>query len=50
MRTANVTGIAQPDQATAALISGGVLETLGVPPVAGRWFSSPTRTRAARIR
>ena len=40
MRYANVTGIAQPDQANAALVSGGVLETLGVQPEAGQWFSA----------
>jgi len=40
MRYSNVTGIAQPDQANAALVSGGVLETLGVRPEAGQWFSA----------
>jgi predicted permease len=37
--TANVTGVAQPEEVHTAGISGGVLETLGVPPRAGRWFS-----------
>jgi predicted permease len=37
--TANVTGVAQPEEVHTALISGGVLETLGVAPRAGRWFS-----------
>ena len=37
--TANVTGVAQPEEVHTALISGGVLETLGVLPSAGRWFS-----------
>jgi predicted permease len=37
--TANVTGIAQPEQVRTTGISGGVLEALGVPPRAGRWFS-----------
>jgi predicted permease len=37
--TANVTGVAQPEEVHTALISGGVLETLGVLPTAGRWFS-----------
>jgi predicted permease len=36
--TANVTGVAQPEEVKTALISGGVLETLGVAPRAGRWF------------
>jgi len=40
MRYATVTGIAQPDQVNAALVSGGVLETLGVQPDTGKWFSS----------
>jgi predicted permease len=37
--TANVTGIAQPEEVRTTGISGGVLEALGVPPRAGRWFS-----------
>ena len=36
---ANVTGIAQPEQVHTAYISEGILETLAVPPVAGRWLS-----------
>ena len=40
MRYANVTGIAQPDQANAVLVSGGMLETLGVRPEAGQWFTT----------
>jgi predicted permease len=39
MRSANVTGIAQPDEVIAASLSDGVLETLQVPPALGRWFS-----------
>ncbi|MGB0124621.1 MAG: ABC transporter permease, partial [Silvibacterium sp.] len=38
--TANVTGQAQPEQVRAALVSDGVLQTLEVPPVAGRWLSA----------
>ena len=38
--TANVTGIAQPEQAHTLEISDGILQTLDVPPVAGRWFSA----------
>lgn len=38
--TANVTGVAQPEEVHTVEISGGVLETLSVPPVAGRWFSA----------
>jgi predicted permease len=37
--TANVTGIAQPEEVRTALISDGILETLEVPPSVGRWFS-----------
>jgi predicted permease len=39
-RTANVTGVAQPEEVHTALISDGVLQTLEVPPVAGRWLSA----------
>jgi predicted permease len=38
--TANITGVAEPEQVQAIGISGGVLETLAVPPALGRWFSS----------
>jgi putative ABC transport system permease protein len=37
--TENITGFAQPEQAHTALISDGVLQTLNVPPIAGRWLS-----------
>jgi predicted permease len=37
--TANVTGLAEPEQVRTVDVSDGVLQTLGVPPVAGRWFS-----------
>jgi predicted permease len=35
---ASVTGLAQPEEVQTALLSGGVLETLGVPAAVGRWF------------
>ena len=38
-RMVNVTGLAQPEEVCAALISDGVLETLDVPPAVGRWLS-----------
>ncbi len=38
--TANVTGGAEPEEVKTAAVSGGVLETLGVPAAAGRWFTS----------
>jgi putative ABC transport system permease protein len=37
-QTANVTGLAQPEEVHSMAISDGVLETLDVPAVAGRWF------------
>ncbi len=38
-QTANVTGLAKPEEVRTVDISDGVLEALNVPPVAGRWFS-----------
>jgi predicted permease len=37
--TANVTGIATPEEVHTVHVTDGVLESLGVPPIAGRWFS-----------
>ena len=37
--TASITGIAQPEQVNTAQISGGVLETLNVPAIAGQWLT-----------
>lgn len=37
--TASVTGIAEPEQVRTVAVSDGVLQTLGVPPAVGRWFS-----------
>ena len=39
--TANVTGIAQPEEVHTTYISDGVLQTLNVPPAAGRWILTP---------
>jgi predicted permease len=39
--TASITGLAQPEQVNTALISGGVLETLNVPALAGQWLTAP---------
>jgi predicted permease len=36
--TANVTGIAQPEEVHTTYISDGALQTLNVPPAAGRWI------------
>jgi predicted permease len=38
--TANVTGLARPEEVHTKLISDGVLQTLDVPPLAGRWLTS----------
>jgi predicted permease len=37
--SANVTGLARPEEVRTGMVSEGVLETLGVPPAAGRWLS-----------
>src|SRR5580704_1657753 len=37
--TASVTGLAEPEQVRAVEVSDGVLQTLGVPPVVGRWLT-----------
>ena len=36
---ANVTGLAQPEEVHTVAVSDGVLETLAVPTIAGRWLS-----------
>ena len=38
--SANITGLAEPEEVRTALLSDGILETLAVPAVAGRWFSA----------
>ena len=38
-QTANVTGLAQPEEVHTVLITDGVLQTLSVPPLVGRWLS-----------
>ena len=38
--TANLTGIAQPEEVHVVTVSSGLLETLAVPPVAGRWLNA----------
>jgi len=39
--TANVTGMAEPEQVRVVSVSDGVFETLAVPPAVGRWLSPP---------
>jgi predicted permease len=36
--SANVTGLAKPEEVRTTLVSDGVLQTLGVPPAVGRWL------------
>ena len=38
-QNANVTGVAEPEEVHTALVSSGILDTLDVPPLLGRWFS-----------
>ena len=38
---ANVTGVARPEEVQTVYVSDGILETLQMPAVAGRWFSAP---------
>jgi predicted permease len=46
--SANVTGLAQPEEVGATYISDGVLQTLNVPPVAGRWIQSADQLPRSR--
>jgi predicted permease len=38
--TANITGLAEPEQVRTGDVSDGVLQALGTPPEVGRWFSA----------
>jgi predicted permease len=38
--SANVTGLAEPEQVRTVAVSDGVLQALSVPPAAGRWLSA----------
>jgi predicted permease len=38
--TASITGIAQPEQVNTAVITDGVLQTLGVPAAVGQWLTA----------
>lgn len=46
--TANVTGIAQPQEVHTTYISDGVLQTLDVPPRAGRWILTADQVPGSR--
>ena len=45
---ANVTGLAEPEEVRTVLISDGVLQTLGVPPAAGRWLMAADQVPQGR--
>ncbi|MBV9743064.1 MAG: ABC transporter permease, partial [Acidobacteriia bacterium] len=45
---ASVTGLAEPEQVRVVAVSDGVLETLGVAPALGRWFSHADQVPIAR--
>ena len=51
--TANLTGIAQPEEVHTIVVSSGMLETLAVPPLAGRWLNAddqnPNGSRSVMI-
>ena len=38
--TGNVTGVAEPEEVRVAMVSDGVLQTLAVPPILGRWLTA----------
>jgi len=46
--TANVTGLAEPEQVRTVSVSDGVLQALGVPPTAGRWLLAADQIPQAR--
>ena len=46
--SANVTGLAEPEQVRTVAVSDGVLQVLGVPPVAGRWLSAADQAPRGR--
>jgi hypothetical protein len=46
---ANVTGLAQPEEVHVILVSDGILETLAIPPAAGRWINAPG-PRSSRLK
>ena len=41
-----ITGIAQPEQVNTAMITDGVLQTLGVPATAGQWLTAADQNSA----
>ena len=51
--TANLTGIGQPEEVHVITVSRGLLETLAVPPIVGRWLNAddhkPNRNKSVMI-
>jgi hypothetical protein len=48
--TSSVTGLAQPEEIQTLVVTGGVLNILGIQPALGRSFPPKTTSRAARDR
>jgi predicted permease len=46
--SANVTGLAEPEQVRTVVVSDGVLQALQVPPAAGRWLSAADQIPRSR--
>ncbi|HEY6332448.1 MAG TPA: permease prefix domain 1-containing protein [Blastocatellia bacterium] len=46
--TANITGLDKPEEVHTTYISDGVLQTLNVPPAAGRWISTADQAPGSR--
>ena len=46
--TANVTGLAEPEQVRVVGVSDGVLQAFDIPPVAGRWLSAVDQVPRSR--
>jgi predicted permease len=46
--SANVTGLAEPEQVRTVAVSDGVLQALNVPPAAGRWLSAADQVPRSR--
>jgi predicted permease len=46
--SANITGLAEPEQVRTVQVSDGILQALGVPPAAGRWLSAADQTPQGR--
>src|SRR5215831_3520746 len=48
--SATVTGLAEPEQVRTIAVSDGALQTLGIPPVLGRWLSPADQTTGGPAR